>query len=135
MPARTREGGNRVDLMLKGRGVNITDRIREATEHRVARLDGPRRPSITRLEVEIIEEPTPRIHGGHRVQLMCVTSRRTFRSEASGPTIDEALDLAVDRLNRQIATYRGKRESRTTRAGSHTMSTMASEQPRVEEAG
>lgn len=124
-----------MDLLLKGRGVHITDRMREATEHRVARLDGPRRPSITRLEVEIIEEPTPRIHGGHRVQLMCVTTRRTFRAEASGPTIDAALDLAVDRLNRQIATYRGKRESRTTRAGSHTMATTLPEQPRVEETG
>ena len=108
-----------MDLLLKGRGVRITDQVRATTEHRVARLDGPRRPSITRLEVEIIEEPTPRIGGGHRVQLSCLTARRTFRSEASGPTIDAALDLAVERLNRQIDTYRSKREARVTRPATH----------------
>jgi ribosomal subunit interface protein len=124
-----------VDLLMKGRGVHITDRMREVAAQRVARLDGPRRPSITRLEVEIIEETTPRIHGGHRVQLTCVTSRRTFHSEASGATIDAALDLAVDRLNRQIGTYRSKLEARVTRAGSHTMGTTLPAALSVEEPG
>ena len=108
-----------MELLLKGRGVRITDQLREAAAHRVARLDGPRRPSITRLEVEITEEATPRIRGGYRVQLSSLTTRRTFRSDASGPTIDAALDLAVERLNRQIDTYRSKREARVTRSSSH----------------
>jgi ribosomal subunit interface protein len=108
-----------MELLLKGRGVRITDQVREAATHRVARLDGPRRPSVTRLEVEIIEEATPRIRGGYRVQLSSLTTRRTFRSEASGPTIDAALDLAVERLTRQIDTYRSKREARVTRSASH----------------
>lgn len=108
-----------MELLLKGRGVRITDQVREAAAHRVARLDGPRRPSITRLEIEIIEEATPRIGGGHRVQLSCQTTRKMFRSEASGQTIDAALDLAVERLNRQIDTYRSKREARVTRSAPH----------------
>ncbi len=116
-----------VDLVIKSRGVQITDQVRKVTEHRVAKLDGPRRPSISRLEVEIVEEPTPRIGGGHRVHLTCRTSRKTFRSEATGATIDAALDQAVERLDRQIETYRSKLEARATRAGSHTISTAAPE--------
>jgi len=50
-----------------------------------------------------------------------VTPRRTFRSEAPGPTIEAALDLALERLERQISTYRSKREARLTRPASHTI--------------
>jgi len=106
-----------VELVLKGRGVPISERVRRIAEHRVAKLDGPRRPSITRLEVEIIEEGSARVGGGHRVELTCVTTRPTFFAEASGQTIDEALDHALHRLARQIDRYRGKREARLTRAG------------------
>ena len=106
-----------MDLILTGRGIQVTDQIRHVAERRAARLDGPRRPSIGRLEIEIVEEATPRIGGGHSVQLTCRTARRTFRSVASGSTIDAALDVAVDRLERQIDTYRSKREARVTRTG------------------
>jgi ribosomal subunit interface protein len=105
-----------VDLVLKGRGEPISERVRRIAEHRVAKLDGPRRPSVTRLEVEIIEEGSARVGGGHRVELTCVTTRPTFFAEASGQTIDEALDHALTRLARQIDRYRGKREARLTRA-------------------
>ena len=105
-----------LDLVLKGRGVQITDRVREMVEHGAAKLEGPRRPGITRLEVEIIEEPSPRIQGGHRVELTCVTTRPTFRSEASGATIKSALETALERIDRQILTYRGKREAKARSA-------------------
>ena len=115
------------ELILKSRGVQITDHVRKITQERLAKLDRPRRPAMTRLEVEILEEPTPRIGGGHRVHLTCVTARKTFRSEASGATIDEALDQAVERLDRQVETYRSKLEARTTRTGSHTIPASAPE--------
>ena len=108
-----------LDLVLKGRGVQITDRVREMVEHGAAKLEGPRRPGITRLEVEIIEEPSPRIAGGHRVELTCVTTRPTFRAEASGASIKVALEAAIDRIDRQILTYRGKREAKVTRLTPH----------------
>jgi ribosomal subunit interface protein len=108
-----------VDLVLKGRGVHITDNVRRMVEHGASKLEGPRRPGITRLEVEIIEEPSPRIGGGHRVELTCVTTRPTFRSEASGETIKSALETALDRIDRQILTYRGKWEARVTRSVAH----------------
>ncbi len=106
-----------VDLVLKGRGVQITDQVRRIADHAAAKLDGRRRPTIMRLEVEIIEEPSPRVDGGHRVELTCVTTRPTFRAEASGETIQAAMDGAIDKLDRQIVKYRGKREARLRSAG------------------
>ena len=55
-----------MDLVVKGRGVRITDQIRKTAEQKLgklARID----PRVTRLEVEVTKEPNPRIDGGHRV--------------------------------------------------------------------
>ena len=105
------KGGMPMELTLNGRGLRITDQHRRAIEHRVAKLDRRPRPAILRVEVEIIHEPTPRIAGGHRVQMSCETPRRTFRAEGAGETVDAALDRAFERVERQISTYRSKRSS------------------------
>jgi len=102
-----------VDLVLKGRDVRITDQIRRTTEHKlgkIARLD--RR--VERLEVEFVHERNPRVgsNGSHRVEIACGTKRRTLRVEGSGRDVDSALDQAVDRLQRQISSYRGKLRDR-----------------------
>ena len=98
-----------MELTLNARGLHLTDQHRRAIEHRAAKLGRRPRPGILRVEVEIIHEPTPRIDGGHRVQMACETPRRTFRAEATGDTVDAALDVAFARIERQIATYRSKR--------------------------
>jgi ribosomal subunit interface protein len=102
-----------VDLVLKGRGVRITDQIRRTTQHKlakIARLD--RR--VQRLEVEVIQERNPRVgsSGSHRVEIACATRRRTLRVAGAGGDVDSALDQAVDRLQRQISSYRGKLRDR-----------------------
>jgi len=105
--------------------VQITDQVRRIVEHGTAKLDSPRRPAVTRLEVEITEDPSPRVDGGHRVELTCLTTRPTFRAHASAATIEAALERAVDRLERQIVTFRGKRDARTTRSGTHAIPAVA----------
>lgn len=101
-----------MELVIKGRGIQITDRIRRLTEHRLARFDRRPRPRIDRMEVELIGEATPRVGGGHSVHVACDTPRKTFRAEGAGETVEVALDQALERLQRQIATHRGKLESR-----------------------
>src|SRR2546427_12991522 len=96
-----------MDLVLKGRGVKITDQIRKAAEQKLgklARID----PRVTRLEVEVTKEPNPRIEGGHRVEVACSTTRRGFRAEAAGEDVASALARATRRLERQLTSYRGK---------------------------
>ena len=101
-----------MDLVLRGRGIQVTDQIHRMVERRVSRFERQPRPRVDRLDVEIIGEATPRVEGGHRVHVSCATPRRTFRAEGAGDTLEVALDQALDRLRRQIATYRGKREKR-----------------------
>jgi ribosomal subunit interface protein len=99
----------RMDLVLKGRGVRITDKVRHAAEHKLAKLARRPRPLVTRIEVEIIGERNPRIGESHRVEVACDTAKHTFRAEGAGPDIDSALDRVVERLERQISDYRNKR--------------------------
>jgi ribosome hibernation promoting factor len=100
-----------VDLVLKGRGVRITDQIRKTAEHKMAKI-GRRYPKITRVEVEITLEHNPRINGSHRVEVACDTAKHVFRATGAGQDVDTAFDQVIQRLERQITSYRGKLRDR-----------------------
>ena len=117
LPARRPEDGipppekeEALDVVLKGRGVRVTDQIRRVAEHKLGKL-GRIDPRVTRLEVEIIGERNPRIDGSHRVDVTCETSRHVFRAEGSGHDVDSALDQVIRKLERQFRAYRGKLRS------------------------
>ena len=121
-----------MDLVLKGRGVRITDQIRRSTEHKLTKLERlHRRPA--RVEVEVIEA-NPRIDGGHHVEVAYATGRATFRAQGSGRDIESALDQVADRLERQMSTYRGKLRARLTRGTNRLQSPRtSSHSPRTSE--
>jgi ribosomal subunit interface protein len=100
-----------MDLVLKGRGTRITDPMRRKAEAKLAKI-GRIDPRVTRLEVEIVLEHNPRIDGKHRVAVACLRDRGVIRAEAVGHDLDGALDQVIERLERQLITYRGKLRSR-----------------------
>jgi ribosomal subunit interface protein len=100
-----------VDLVLKGRGVRITDQIRKTAEHKTAKIERLE-PRVRRLEIELTLEHNPRIYGSHRVEMACDTARRVFRAAGTGKDVDTALDQVIERLERQITRYRGKLRDR-----------------------
>jgi len=113
-----------MDLVLKARGLRITDQLRRSAEHKLAKLERLHRLPA-RVEVEVIEE-NPRIDGGHRVDVSYSTGRRTFRAEGAGRDVDTALDQVAERLERQLSTYRSKRRQRLTGRGYRLQSTRTS---------
>jgi ribosomal subunit interface protein len=108
---RTGGKGGGVDLVLKGRGVRITDQIRRAVEHKLVKI-GRLDPRVVRVEIEIIGDLNPRVGGRHRVEVACTTGRRTLRAEGLGGDVDSALDQATERLERQVTSYRKRLQSR-----------------------
>ncbi len=110
-----------MDLVLKGRGARITDRVREAVEHKLSRV-GRIEPNVTRLEVEIISEKNPRLGGRHRVEAAVDTPRRTFRAHADAPDVEAALDVVVEKLERQIRDHHRKRRTRLIAGASRVKS-------------
>jgi putative sigma-54 modulation protein len=112
-----------MDLIVKGRGVRVTEQVKRAAQHKLAKT-ARLYPRVLRLEVEIIDEGNPRIDGGHRVAIACHTARRVFRAEGSGRDVEAALDQVVERLERQMSEYKDKvrnhRHASTARRGDPT---------------
>ena len=110
-----------MDLVMKGRGIRITDQVRRTAEHKLARI-GRLNPTVTRLQVEVTLERNPRIGASHRVEVACDTARQTFRAGAVGADVESALDQVIKRLERQITSHRGRLRDRWLRRGNRLQS-------------
>jgi ribosomal subunit interface protein len=100
-----------MDVVLKGRGLEVTDRVRRCVEQKLAKI-GRLDRRVRRLEVEITLERNPRITGSHRVEVACDAVRHVFRASGAGQDVESALDQVVRRLERQITSFRGKLRER-----------------------
>ena len=100
-----------MDLVLKGRGVRITEQMRKKAEAKLARIERID-PRVSRVEVEVVLEHNPRIEGNHVVEVTCTRARGVFRAHAAGQDLDGALDQVIARLERQLTSHRGKLRGR-----------------------
>ena len=100
-----------MDLSYTGRGLEINDDVREAAEHKLARL-ARLEPRVTRVDLEFIAEHHPRLDGTKRVEAAFHVPRKTFRAEAEAEDVPTALDRLAERLERQIRDYHGRKKKR-----------------------
>jgi ribosomal subunit interface protein len=100
-----------MELVLKGRGARVAQRLRQVTEHKLARLERIE-PALTRLEVVVTVEKNPRQGGLHRVEAAAATPRKTYRAHADATDVDSALDVVAERLERQIVDHHNRRRAR-----------------------
>lgn len=110
-----------MDLVLKGRGTKITERVRETAEQKLARLERME-PKVTRLQVEIISEKNPRQGGAHRVEAAFDTPRKTYRASADAKDVGSALDAIVEKLERQIRDSHKKKRTKLITGASRVKS-------------
>jgi ribosomal subunit interface protein len=100
-----------MDIVMKGRGGRVSNQTRQRVERKLLRLTRLE-PGIQRIEVELIQETNRRVNGGHRIEVACRVSRRTFRASGNGSDIEIALDRVTDRLERQLKDDHGRRRTR-----------------------
>jgi ribosomal subunit interface protein len=105
-----------MDLLLKSRGMRMSEHERRAAEKKVTRLEHLE-PRAVRLELEFIAEKNRRLDGAKRIEGQLAIPRKTFRAHADGPDVDSALDRLMAKLERQIRDHHGKRRSRSSRKG------------------
>jgi ribosomal subunit interface protein len=91
-----------VDVVVKGRHTELTERFRAHTEAKLAKLaklDG----KVTRIDVEVGEEHNPRLAGQRsRIEVTCRTRGPVVRAEAAAADPYAALDLAATRLEARL---------------------------------
>ena len=114
-----------MELVLKGRGARVAQRLRQVTEHKLARIERVE-PALTRLEVVVTVEKNPRQGGLHRVEAAASTPRRTFRAHAGAKDVDAALDVVSQRLERQILDHHTRRRVRRIGAAGRVKSAQTS---------
>jgi ribosomal subunit interface protein len=91
-----------VDVVVKGRHVDVSDRFREHAEEKLSRLEKYDQ-RLMRAEVQVSQERNPRLSAqSHRVELTLRSKGPAIRAEAAAEDKMAALDLALERLQAQL---------------------------------
>lgn len=96
-----------MNLILRTRGTDLNDRLREYAEDKLGRTErifG----RIIKMEVELACEPNPRVKDGHRVEVTAKAPGETLRAHGGGADFYAAIDQAADRLERQLRRLKGR---------------------------
>ncbi len=100
-----------MDLKIIGRGIEITDRLNDYVEKKIGRLDRYL-PSITEAWVELSVEGTRAAADSQVCQVTVRVNGTILRAEERSDDMFTSIDAVLDKMYRQIARYKGKRQNR-----------------------
>jgi ribosome hibernation promoting factor len=96
-----RTGGSSVQIALTGRHIEITDSMRDYAEEKLTRLTRFY-DRIEKIDVVLDREPTK-----HRLEVvMHADHRTTFVAQVEAGEFYEAVDLIVEKLERQLKKHK-----------------------------
>ncbi|CAN5418646.1 hypothetical protein BH10ACT11_BH10ACT11_15980 [soil metagenome] len=101
-----------VKIEVRGRNLEVTDEMERAVRKRFARLSKQVSPLAT-LDVEIFEEPNPRIANRHVVEATIHVKGKTLRASEATPELVHSIHAAAEDIRRQVKRDRDMRRSRT----------------------
>ena len=96
-----------MQLLIKGKNVEVTDAMRAHVEKKMGRLDRYL-DSITTTEVEISTEKTRAASDRYAVQVTMFANGTILRGEERGQDVLAAVDSVVDVMQRRLSHYKGK---------------------------
>jgi ribosomal subunit interface protein len=102
----------RLDIVVKGRRTEVTDRFREHVKDKLGRLEKLDSKAY-RVDVEICHESNPRLAGScDRVELTLRSRGPVVRAEAAAQDPYGALDIAVAKLEERLRRAADRRRTR-----------------------
>lgn len=96
-------------LLVKGKNVDVSRRVEDYAEKRLAKLSLQLDDQVTRMELEITEEKNPRVANSHVVEATIWTKGRALRAKEASHDVYASIDLVADKLARQVKKYHDKR--------------------------
>jgi putative sigma-54 modulation protein len=100
-----------MQLLVQGKNIQVTDRLHQYVEDKASKLDR-HLSTITEARMELSSEST-RSQGDSQVAQLTVRIKGVIlRSEERAGDIFSAIDLAMDKMKRQIDRYKRKRRAR-----------------------
>ncbi|HEY76001.1 MAG TPA: ribosome-associated translation inhibitor RaiA [Thermoflexia bacterium] len=119
-----------MDIQLNARNLEITPRLQEYVEKKVSRL-GRYLPGLAEVRVDLAVENTRSSDQRQVAQLTAWVGGTVLRAEERAGDLFAAIDVAVDKMRRQISRYKERRQDRWQRAGEEA----AAPVPEEEEGG
>ncbi|MGD9957375.1 MAG: ribosome-associated translation inhibitor RaiA [Candidatus Nanopelagicales bacterium] len=106
-----------VDIVVRGRHLDISTRFREHVAEKLARVD-KFGVALSRIDVEISKETNPRLADrAFEVELTCMGRGPVIRAEATAADKYAALDLAYGRLEERLRRAADRRHARYRKGG------------------
>lgn len=100
-----------MQLIIQGKNIEVTDRLREYVEKKVGKLDRYL-PTITEARMELSVEGTKSAKDRQVAQLTVRSKGTLLRAEERTADMFASIDAIVDKMYRQIVRYKGKRYGR-----------------------
>jgi putative sigma-54 modulation protein len=100
-----------MQVIIQGRNVEVTDRLREYVESKVEKLDRYL-PTITEARMELSTEQTRSAEDRQVAQLTLHIKGVLLRSEERSSDMFTSVDNVMDKIRRQIDRYKDKRRAR-----------------------
>ncbi len=107
-----------MDLRVSSHGIQVTDYLRDYIDKKIGKLDRYL-PEITEARVDLSTESTRSAGELQVAQITLRTNGKYIRAEEQTQDIFASIDAVLDKLYRQIARYKGKREDRWKGKGAH----------------
>jgi putative sigma-54 modulation protein len=100
-----------MQLRVKGKNLEVSDSIREYTERKLAKLDRML-DRLAEVEVELAVEKNPSIAANQVAEATVRMKGHTLRAREASPDMKASIDELAEKLLRQIADERKKRETK-----------------------
>ncbi|HSK94110.1 MAG TPA: ribosome-associated translation inhibitor RaiA [Candidatus Angelobacter sp.] len=111
---------------LKARNLDLSERLRTQVERKLRRLDRITHPEAE-VEVELIANASHANDASQVAEVMLVNNGQVLRSSAAGATPIAALDIVVDKLERQLVRTKERPGSVRKRRADETVSVLERE--------
>ncbi len=118
-----------MQVTIHGRNLEVTPRLQEYVERKVARLDRYL-GTITEVRVDLAVENTRSNSDSHVAQFTVHSKKSILRAEERRDDIYASIDAVLDKLHRQIERFKGKRQQR--KRGGEVELVIAAEEPEEE---
>src|SRR5438552_18967603 len=99
------DGGASMRTIVKGKNIEVPDRVRQYAERKFARL-GRFLDDRSDATVELSVEQHRSAADSHIVEVTLVIDGKTLRGSAAGPTHQSGIDDVLDKIERRAVTFR-----------------------------
>jgi putative sigma-54 modulation protein len=101
----------KMELTIKGRNMEVTDRLYDYVHQKIGKLDRYL-PSISEAWVELSVEAAKAAQHRQVCQVTVRSNGTILRAEERSDDMFNSIDAVLDKMYRQIARYKGKRQNR-----------------------